>query len=282
MAGTAGVAALTAAVVVPVTVAGGASSDRSKVAINPAATRSKTAHCKTFLFVGKHRTPTTADLQKARLKAHSLPGHGRVIRLRKSSYHGRELLAITNCAHGIGQTAQPADSGPTGPTYTYTEDPQHISDRLGAQLASDIAAKNLTVIYTRPFAQETSTLESGHPSYYAGNVDVKVGDTLGDIGVQVNHPTTARQPFDGTCDGSGFAECQRTNLPDGSVLQTDRVHVATGEYIVEAQVSRTDGTVVQVQESNYAFGPEATRSYGDQPLPLSDLVAMAEDPAYSF
>ena len=55
-----------------------------------------------------------------------------------------------------------------------------------------------------------------------------------------------------------------------------------GSYIVEAQVSRTDGTLVQVQESNYGFGPEATRANGDQPLPLSALVTMAEDPAYSF
>jgi hypothetical protein len=41
--------------------------------------------------------------------------------------------------------------------------------------------------------------------------------------------------------------------------------------------------VIQAQQSNYGFGPNApVHQYGDQPLTLDQLTAIAEDPAFTF
>jgi hypothetical protein len=41
--------------------------------------------------------------------------------------------------------------------------------------------------------------------------------------------------------------------------------------------------VVEAQTSNYAFGPEATRARtSEQPLTVDQLMALAEDPAFTF
>lgn len=279
VAGTAGAAALATAVVVPIlaTQHGGSTPTRVTAATSP---KAKPTKCKSFIYIAKqHGNLKSQDLKKAYRQLGAGPHH--IVMLNKKQ--GKQLYAVTNCAHGLtNNDASAADSGPTGPKYHYTEAPSSIASRLATKLAGDIAAQNLTVVYSRPFAQESSTLESGHPTYFDGSVDVKVGSTLGDVTVQVNHPTTTQQPFTGSCDGTGFAQCQRTTLADGAVLQTNQVKVGHGTYIVEAQLSRPDGTLVQVQESNYGFGPEAGKSYGDQPLPLSVLVTMAEDSGYSF
>jgi hypothetical protein len=276
--GVAGIAVLTAAVVVPIVASQGAGTP-AHVGIAPAhhAPAGKQS-CKSFYVAGA--SGSKGVLKKAKAQARSLPD-GRVMPLR--SYSGKKVVEVTNCTAAQLKKAEHADGGPTGPKYHYTEAPTAIAGRLATTLAADISAASLTTVYSEPFAQESSTLEGGHPSYYDGNVDVQVGSTLGDIGVQVNHPTTTQQPFDGKCDGSGFADCERTTLANGDVLQTDQLKVGKGgAFIIEAQVSRSDGTLVQAQESNYAFGPEATQAHGDQPLPLSALVTMAEDSAYSF
>ena len=101
----------------------------------------------------------------------------------------------------------------------------------------------------------------------------------GDIGVQVTHQVTTQVPFDGTCNPP---DCVETTLSDGSVLRTDRVDPGGG-MILTAEVHRPDGVIVQAQESNYGFGPNApVKQYGDQPLTLDQLTALAEDQAFTF
>jgi hypothetical protein len=168
----------------------------------------------------------------------------------------------------------------SGPRYSYTEAPTDISSRLGSRLAHDVTADDLNIVFSRPFAQETSALENGHPSYYDGNVDVSLsGGNQGDIGVQVSHEVTTQVPFDGECNPP---HCVETTLADGSVLRTDQVDPGSG-LILTAEVHRPDGVVVQAQESNYGFGPNApVHTYGDQPLTLDQLTAIAEDASFTF
>lgn len=172
---------------------------------------------------------------------------------------------------------------PSGPAYHYSESPQSVSTRLGDHLAARVKDLGLTVSYTRPFAQETSTLQHNHPSYFGGNVDIKEANGYGDIGVQVIHRRTTLQPISNSCDPSHDSSCQITKRPDGSVLQTDKVHVGHGLDILTAQVARPDGVIVQAQESNYSFGPDAgSQPPGTQPLTLDQLVHLADDPAFTF
>src|SRR5581483_2504415 len=165
------------------------------------------------------------------------------------------------------------------PKYTYTESPQHSSARLGSELAQRGKAFGLPITYTRPFAQESSTLASGHPDYFGGNVDVQEAHGYGDIGVQVTHRSTHQPPLTGSCTGS----CHQRTLADGSVLRTGRVHAGKGSLILTAEEARPDGVLVQAQESNYAFGPQAaTEPHGTEPLTVHQLVGLATDPAFTF
>jgi hypothetical protein len=278
VAGTAGAAALATAVVVPI-VASSSSGQPTKVVSQstPKPAVKGPVKCNTYFVAIPSGASDRKAVARAKAKVAGPDGKSYVERVKHDG--GKKIEAVSSCPNPLKATKS---SGPSGPKYHYTEAPATVAHRLASTLASDVAAQNLTVVFSTPFAQESSTLEKGRPSYFDGNVDVKVGSTLGDIGVQVNHPTTAQQPLTGKCDGTGFAMCQRKTLSNGAVLQTDQVKVGHGTYIVEAQVSRPDGTLVHVQESNYAFGPEATKAYGDQPLPLSALVTMAEESAYSF
>jgi hypothetical protein len=52
--------------------------------------------------------------------------------------------------------------------------------------------------------------------------------------------------------------------------------------VISVEVHHPNGLVVEAQQANYAFGPEATRSNGHQPLTLARLKSLAEDPAFSF
>jgi hypothetical protein len=207
-----------------------------------------------------------------------------VTRLKFATHGKRTMLEV--CRHGTpprdprqdaGQAAQP----PAGPAYDYTEQPETISSRLGAHLRDRVTGLGLSITFTRPFSQETSTLGSGRPSYFGGNVDVHEPTGYADIGVQVTHAVTELVPFTGDCVAA--EHCVETKLPDGSVLRTDQVAAGQGDVILTAEVHRPDGVVVQAQESNYPFGPDAgSQPHGDQPLTLDQLVALAEDDAFTF
>lgn len=53
--------------------------------------------------------------------------------------------------------------------------------------------------------------------------------------------------------------------------------------VLTADVHRPNGLVVQAQESNYPFGPDAaSQPHGEQPLTPEALVGLAEDAAFTF
>ena len=72
-------------------------------------------------------------------------------------------------------------------------------------------------------------------------------------------------------------------MQNGSVMQTSRVHPGGGGEILVVEVHHPDGLIVEAQEANYAFGPEATRARtNEQPLTTDQLTQLAEDPAFTF
>jgi hypothetical protein len=279
VAGTAGTAAVTAAVVVPLALNDNASS-RSTIHVG-----AEPPHvaCTTYLtnFGGSRRSfkeNVAGAVQEWRKAGH----HGGFTVGRKKLRRGIEEVRI--CAGpqpGPIKNPVPKSTPLAGPRYDYTESPQDIAQRFGDRLAQLVDQAGRTIVFTRPFAQETSTLDAGHPSYYDGNVDVTTGHgTQGDVNVQVRHEVTTQVPFDGNCQQPN---CVQTTLSDGSVLRTDVVNPSGGGQILTAELHRPNGVVVQAQESNYGFGPNApVRTYGDQPLTLSQLTAVAEDAAFTF
>jgi hypothetical protein len=178
-------------------------------------------------------------------------------------------------------TSTPSPTSPPLPRYHYTEHPSHISARLGAHLADRLHTWNFTIVYSRPFAQETSQLGNGHPTYYDGNDDVRINGQLADVGVQVTHRVTSQVPFTGSCKPPS---CEQTTLPDGSVERTSRIHAGSGgAMVISVDVRHPNGLDVMAQMSNYAFGPEATRARSDhQPLTSVQLESLATDPKFSF
>jgi hypothetical protein len=205
-------------------------------------------------------------------------------RVRSRTVGDRTILEV--CAQGASLKdprphKQHDAQGPAGAPYDYTEKPEAIASRLGAHLRERVTGFGLSITYTRPFSQETSTLEHGRPSYFGGNVDVHEASGYGDIGVQVTHAVTEQVPFTGDCTAA--EHCTETTLPDGSLLRTGQVEAGSGDLVLTAEVHRPDGVVVQAQQSNYPFGPDAgTQRHGDQPLTLDQLVALAEDDAFTF
>jgi hypothetical protein len=194
---------------------------------------------------------------------------------------GRAILEVCPQGTSVQQPSDETAKPPAGPRYQYTEDPQAIAARLGDHLHSRVEDFGLTISYTRPFAQESTKMESGHPAYYDGNVDVREANGYGDIGVQVIHKTTQQVSFTGDCKAAD--NCAETTLPDGSVLRTGEVNAGPGDTVITAEVHRTDGVVVQAQMSNYPFGPDAgTQDHGDQPLVLKQLISLAQDPDFTF
>lgn len=287
VAGVAGTAAVTAAVVVPLTIqggnsAGGASTDVT-VASQPTASAT-TKPCEAYYLkhVSGQRHYELKDIQRLARKYRAQKRPVSVIESRKLKGGARAILVCTkegSDATTPGPTSTP--STPPAPRYHYRTSPQHIADGFASQLASDVGKDNLTIVYSRPFAQESATLEKGHPSYYDDNVDVTVGSGQGDIGVQVTHQVTTMVPFDGACKAP---KCTETTLADGSVIQTSRIHAGSdGAQIIAVEIHHADGLVVQAQMSNYGFGPNApTHERGNQPLTMDQLTAIAEDPAFSF
>lgn len=278
VAGTAGAAGLTAAVVIPVLASGGNDNSFS-VGVQPSPTPTPSASPGRCYLISA--PPKAAKLTLARLiRSGKVGGHASVKALPQKK-GGRTILEV--CPQGAS-AQQPSDDTaqpPAGPPYHYTEKPEAIAARLGTHLHDRVTGFGLTISYTRPFAQETTKLEPGHPNYYDGNVDIQETNGYGDIGVQVTHATTEQVPFTGECDPA--AQCEETKLPDGSLMRTGQVKAGPGLILLTAEVHRPDGTVIQAQESNYPFGPEAgTQAHGDQPLTLDQLTSLAEDTAFTF
>jgi hypothetical protein len=278
-ASTIGVAGLTTAVAIPIVMTGGTGND-AKVGVQtqPKPSPSPSANGKCYLIAAK---PRDAKLTMSRMFRSGKVGTDATVKEVHKQNDGRTVLEV--CAAGAS-AAQPNDQveePPAGPPYHYTEQPEDIAARLGAHLNHRVTDWGLDISYTRPFAQETSTLEKGHPAYFDGNVDVHEQKGYGDIGVQVNHKTTAQVPFTGDCTAA--ENCEETTLADGSVLRTGQVDAGRGLTVLTAEVHRPDGVVVQAQESDYPFGPDAgTQEHGDQPLTLDQLVSLAEDPHFTF
>lgn len=283
-AGTVGAAGLTAAVAVPLLASAGNGSTDVRVGVQSSPKPSPTAspaagHCDFVLGSGNVHQAVQALHKKGEVS-----GQQWSVRTLKK-FHGKKMLEI--CPKGVpfedpSKAATQHSQPPAGPPYHYTEDPNTIAARLGSHLQDRVTGFGLDITYTRPFAQESTTMDSGHPSYFDGNVDVhEAQGGYGDIGVQVTHATTEPVPFDGTCNAAD--NCVETKLPDGSVLRTGQVKAGRGDYLLTAEVHRPDGTVVQAQESNYPFGPDAgTQAHGDQPLTLDQLISLAEDANFAF
>jgi len=281
-AGTVGAAGLTAAVVIPVLATGGSEASLT-VGGQPSHSPSPAAtHGKCYVMAAP---PSAVKREIARLaRTEKLGKHPTVTTVKPRKLGDRRLVEV--CTQGMspvdprpGKRAE-ADQ-PAGPPYSYSEEPTAIASRLGAHLHDRVSGFGLSITYTRPFSQESSTLERGHPSYFGGNVDVLETSGYGDIGVQVTHSTTEQVPFTGDCAAAD--NCEESTLPDGSVLRTAEVKAGPGLTVITAEVHRTDGVVVQAQMSNYPFGPDAgTQKHGDQPLTLKQLISLAQDSDFTF
>lgn len=278
-ASTVGVAGLSAAVAVPVALTGGGGKDAVNVAVRPSPTASPSAttgNC--YLISAK---PKDAKLTLARLLRSGKVGDDPSVKNVQTQSDGRTIMEV--CAAGASASQPNADAAeqPKGPPYKYDEKPDAIAARLGSHLHDRVAGFGLTITYTRPFSQESSNMDAGHPSYYGGNVDVHENDGYADIGVQVTHETTEQVPFTGDCTASD--NCEESTMDDGSVLRTAQVKAGRGDTVITAEVHRPDGTVVQAQMSNYPFGPDAgTQPHGDQPLSLKQLISLAQDADFAF
>lgn len=283
-AGTVGAAGLTAAVVVPVLASPGNEASIT-VGVQPTSTPtpSPSAAQGSCYFLSAPAAQAKRDL--ARLIRSGKVGTQPSITQVRSSKHGSkavlEVCSQDTTTQGVTPRPSAATQISAGPPYHYTEQPDAIASRLGAHLHDRVTGFGLTISYVRPFAQESTTPEKGHPSYFGGNVDVHETSGYGDIGVQVTHATTTQVPFDGSCTAA--EHCTETTLPDGSVLRTGEVQAGPGDTVRTAEVHRPDGVVVQAQESNYPFGPDAgTQAHGDQPISVDQLVSLAEDPDFTF
>jgi hypothetical protein len=280
-AGTMGAAGVAAAVVVPVMALGG--NDASVVGSqSPASASPTSAPAKCFIMASPRKT-LKRDLGRL-IRSGRVGTDPSIIRVKPGKNEHRVMLEV--CSKGSTpmdprkNQSQDAEQ-PAGPPYTYTDYPQAIASRLGSHLQERVSSLGLSITYTRPFAQESSSRESGHPKYFGGNVDVHESSGYADIGVQVTHEVTELVPFTGGCAVAD--NCTETKLPDGSVLRTGQVKAGKGDVVLTAEVHRPDGVIVQAQESNYPFGPAAgSQPQGDQPLTLDQLVALAEDDAFTF
>lgn len=282
VAGTAGTAALTAAIVVPITVVPHRGGTDHLALLSTPPSPTSPPHCKLY-YVPRRPNSPKPDLAKALRGSSAVHARGYSVR---NVLTERNVFVVEACPPGAasdppGDAATQTPTTPPQPSYRYDGDPQTIADGFSAELGKQVKELGFTIVYSRPFAQESSTLDKGHPTYYDGNIDVQLPDGPADIGVQVTHAVTELVPFDGECNPS---DCTRTKLDDGSLLQVSHITAGTGGgEVIVAEVHHPNGLVVQAQESNYAFGPEATRARTkDQPLTIDQLTSLAEDPAFSF
>lgn len=279
VAGTAGTAAVTAAVVVPIATANHHETPR-KISV---LSEQPTPKCTMYYTlapkgVGKQRAEALLRQKMAR----SLPGTGTITtdQVGHGKTHAYVVTACPNGATPPPDVTKPTPTTPPQPSYHYDADPQTIATGFASELGKQVKKLGFTIVYSRPFAQETSTLERGHPSYYDGNVDVQLPDGPADVGVQVTHKTTELVPFDNSC---GTPDCTETKLPDGSVMQVSHVKSGGGGELLVVEIHHPDGLIVEAQEADYAFGPEATRARtSKQPLTVDQLTSLAQDPAFTF
>ncbi|HVT20059.1 MAG TPA: hypothetical protein VHE57_01565 [Mycobacteriales bacterium] len=284
LAGTAGTAAVTAAVVVPITVANHhGTATVIEVGAQPTASKLAQAHCELYLQKSATAAAKKHELAALRKKAAHSRADGTTITTHPLRHHVTEVQI---CPPGANpdpnaHPTTPPDPTASMPRYHYAADPQAIASGFASELDRQVKKLGFTVVYSRPFAQESSKLEKGHPSYYDGNVDVQLPDGPADIGVQVTHEVTQLVPFDGDCNAPA---CTRSTLPDGSLMQVSHIDAGSGgAEVVAVEIHQADGLVVQSQMSNYAFGPEATKDRTkDQPLTIDQLTELAQDPAWTF
>src|SRR4051812_26673199 len=279
-AGTAGVAALTAAVV-PV-IASGSNSGQQSAKVTVQATASP-PRCHTFHFIDSAGHPSrAAAVHRARQELRKKTA-GPLYRFHASG----GVVGLSTCSKSARAKEQPTATPTASPTptetlppYHYTESPGHISARLGAHLAHRLRTWGFAIVYRRTFTQETTKLQKGHPRYFDGNDDVRVAGKLTDVGLQVTHGATRQVPFSGPCSAP---QCVQTTLPDGSVQRIARTHAGTGGgTVVTVEIHHPDGLEVVAQQSNCAFGPEATRARSRQPLTMAQLKSLAADPSFVF
>jgi hypothetical protein len=289
VAGTAGTAAITAAVVVPI-MAANHHGTTNEITVRAKPTPSKLAQvrCEYYLQRGAAKASLRHELQLLRKKADRQGVSGTSITTHRVKRGDTVILVCPPGAKPYDPTtAHPGGAGETPtptvapPSYRYLADPQTIANGFAAELDKQVKKLGFTIVYSRPFAQESSTLEKGHPSYYAGNVDVRLPDGPADIGVQITHKVMELVPFDGECDPS---TCTRSTLEDGSLMQVSHVDAGSGgAEVVVVEIRHADGLVVQAQMSNYAFGPEATKDRtNNQPLTVTELTELAKNPAWTF
>jgi hypothetical protein len=281
-AGTLGAAGIGAAVAIPLAGNGGTERDTITFATPSSPTPSPSPSASTgkcYLMADKGTGQRTLDrlLKEADIV-------GKVTSIRKvPTVKGGGRTIVEVCTGGATPEQPQAEENepPKGPPYNYEEKPAAIAARLESHLHDRVSGFGLSITYTRPFAQESSKLDDGKPSYFGGNVDVHEESGYADIGVQVIHETTDQVPFTGDCTAAD--KCEETTLADGSVLRTGQVKAGRGDIVVTAEVHRPDGVVVHAQESNYPFGPDAgTQPHGEQPLTLDQLVSLAKDSAFTF
>lgn len=280
-AGTFGAAGLTAAIVIPVAAMGGGEPSSVTLGVRPSPSpAATTGHC--YLVAGSPKA-LKHNLRQLRVSGR-VGADPSTTKVKGDKRDNRTVLEV--CPKGTppmtpGQDGQQDTQPPAGSRYHYTEQPAAIAARLERHLHDRADGFGLSITFTRPFSQESSQLQRGRPSYFSGNVDVHESDGYGDIGVQVTHAVTELVPFTGDCTAA--QHCTETKLPDGSVLRTGQVEAGKGDLVITAEVHRPDGVIVQAQQSNYPFGPDAgSQPHGDQPLTLDQLVALATDPAFTF
>jgi hypothetical protein len=289
VAGTAGTAAITAAVVVPITTANHhGTTDAITVRAKPTPSKLAQVRCEYYLHKGAGKADLHHQLDLVRRKADRHGVSGTSITTHRMKRGDTVILVCPPGAKPYDPT-KPYHGGagdtPTRtvapPSYRYTADPQTIANGFAAELDKQVKKLGFTIVYSRPFAQESSTLEKGHPSYYDGNVDVQLPDGPADIGVQITHEVVELVPFDGKCDP---ATCTRSTLADGSLMQVSHIDAGSGAAeVVVVEVRHANGVVVQAQMSNYAFGPEATKDRtASQPLTIAQLTELAKSPAWTF
>ena len=280
-ASTAGAAGLTAAVAIPV-LSGGGNDASVGLAARPSPSPSPTARPATCYLVSGPPHALKRNLDRL-VRSGRVGEHPSLSTVKHSRYAGRRVVQVCSSDAALAKSGpdQTQNTQPAGPPYSYTEEPAAIASRLGAHLHDRVVSFGLSITYTRPFSQESSNLDGGHPSYFGGNVDVHEASGYADIGVQVTHEVTELVPF--TSDCTAAEHCVETKLPDGSVLRTGQVNAGPNAVVVTAEVHCPNGVVVQAQESNYPFGPDAgSQQHGDQPLTLDQLVSLARDAAFTF